>query len=235
MMTSAAAHLPAALSSRVPRQAEPPVVPDSDEARRWAVEELSKPKYQEATPTWLENAWRDFVDWLNSLGSNDGTDTGSALPLITIAAVIVIAVAIVLVRPRLNARRKDSTKAILDVDPSVSPEGYRKRAAAAAAAADWGTAVIEQFRAVVRSAEERTIIDPLPGRTADEVAMSLGAAFSPFAWQLERAAIVFDAVHYGQAHVDQQDFADIVALDESISRLQPDFKGSLSHTLARPL
>ena len=227
-------HLAAALPSLGPAQAEPPVLPDGDEARRWAVEELSKPKYGEETPSWLEDAWRNFLRWLDSLGSSDGTDTG-ALPIITVAAVIVIAVAIVLIRPRLNARRKNSSKAIFDVDPSVSPETYRQRAAAAAATADWGTAVIEQFRAVVRSAEERTIIDPLPGRTADEVAASLGAAFSSEVWRLERAAKVFDAVHYGQARVDQQDFADMVALDESISRLQPDFKGSPSHTLARPL
>lgn len=234
MMLMAGRHLAAALPSLGPAQAEPPVLPDGDEARRWAVEELSKPKYGEETPSWLEDAWRNFLRWLDSLGSSDGTDTG-ALPIITVAAVIVIAVAIVLIRPRLNARRKNSSKAIFDVDPSVSPETYRQRAAAAAATADWGTAVIEQFRAVVRSAEERTIIDPLPGRTADEVAASLGAAFSSEVWRLERAAKVFDAVHYGQARVDQQDFADMVALDESISRLQPDFKGSPSHTLARPL
>lgn len=231
MIIMAAAHLAGSFG---PYQAEPPVLPDRDEARRWAEEELSKPKYAESAPGWIEDAWRNFLRWLDSLGSSDGTDTG-ALPLITVAAVIVIAVAIVLVRPRLNARRKNSSKAVFDADPSVSPDTYRQRAAAAAAVADWGTAVVEQFRAVVRSAEERTIIDPLPGRTADEVAASLGAAFSPVVWRLERAANVFDAVRYGHAHVDQQDFADIVTLDESISGLQPDFKGSPSHTLARPL
>ncbi len=233
MMLMAGTHLAAALPSHSPAQAEPPVLPDGDEARRWAVEELSKPKYGEATPSWLEDAWRNFLRWLDSLGSTDGTDTG-ALPIITVAAVIVIAVAIVLIRPRLNARRKNSSKAVFDVDPSVSPENYRRRAAAAAANADWGTAVVEQFRAVVRSAEENTIIDPLPGRTADEVAASLGAAFSPIVWRLERAANVFDAVRYGHTPVDQQDFADMVELDESIAGLQPDFKGSASYTLARP-
>jgi hypothetical protein len=234
MTLVAGTHLVAALPSLGHVQAEPPVTPDGDEARRWAVEELSKPKYGEATPGWLEDAWRNFLHWLDSLGNSDGSDSG-ALPIITVAAVIVLAVAIVLVRPRLNARRKNSSKAVFDVDSSVSPETYRRRAAAAAATADWGMAVIEQFRAVVRSAEERTIIDPLPGRTADEVAASLGAAFSSVVWRLERAANVFDAVRYGQARVDQQDFADMVALDESVSGLQPDFKGSPSHMLARPL
>ena len=234
MITVTAGLLAAALPSIGLFQAEPPVLPGGDEARLWAEEELSKPKYSDATPGWLEDAWLNFLDWLNSLGSSDGTDTG-ALPLITVAAVIVIAVAIVLVRPRLNARRKNTSKAVFDADPSVSPDTYRQRAAAAAAVADWGTAVVEQFRAVVRSAEERTVIDPLPGRTADEVAASLGAAFSPVVWQLQRAATVFDAVRYGHARVDQQDFADIVALDDSISGLQPDFKGSPSHLLARPL
>ncbi|MGX9900384.1 DUF4129 domain-containing protein [Arthrobacter sp. SA17] len=53
-------------------------------------------------------------------------------------------------------------------------------------------------------------------------------------WRLERAANVFDAVRYGHAPVDQQDFADMVELDESIAGLQPDFKGAASHTLALP-
>jgi hypothetical protein len=217
-------------------QTEPPLVPGRDEAREWAMEELSKQEYAAAQPSLLDKLWKDFLEWLRSL-TLDGIDVnaGNALPLITVAAVVITAVAIVLARPRLNARRRGDGRNALDVDPSVSPDTYRKRAAAAAAAADWRTAVVERFRAMVRSAEDRAIIDPQPGRTADEVAMTLGSAFSSHAGQLQRTAAVFDAVRYGKASVGKQDYEDTAALDDSLAGLQPDFSGPALQTLSRPL
>jgi hypothetical protein len=180
--------------------------------------------------------WRDFLKWLGSLDFRGfGTDTGNAVLVITLAAVFLIAVAIVLARPRLNARRRGEGKKRLDVDPSVTPDDYRKRAAAAAAGADWGTAVVERFRAIVRSAEDRAIIDPQPGRTADEVAAALGAAFHPHAFQLRQAAAVFDSVRYGKARVGRQDFENMVGLDDALAGLRPDYGGSSSVQLVRPV
>lgn len=236
-MTLANAGMAWAQSSGRPRyQVEPPVVPGRDEARKWALEELSRQEYAAAQPGLLEKLWRDFLEWLRSL-TIEGIDTGggSALPLITTAALVLIAVAIVLARPRLNARRRGDGKKAVDVDPSVSPDTYRKRAESAAASGDWAAAVVEQFRAIVRSAEDRAVIDPQPGRTADEVAIALGSAFSSHAGQLKRTAAVFDAVRYGKATVGRQVFEDTVALDTSLAGLQPDFSGSTSPALARPL
>ncbi|BCW49087.1 hypothetical protein StoSoilB13_14290 [Arthrobacter sp. StoSoilB13] len=159
---------------------EPPVTPDRDEARRWAEEELSKAQYAQARPSWLDQLWRDFLDWLSSL-EGDGTSPESnlAVPLIIALAVVLIVVAVFVVRPRLNATRKASVTGIYGKDTPVDAATYRKRALAAADDGDWPSAVVDQFRALVRSAEERDVIEARAGRTADEAAGHLGQGPSP--------------------------------------------------------
>lgn len=225
----------AALHSAAGRTpAEPPVEPDRQEASRWAAEELSKPVYQDAQPDWLTDLWLQFMDWLRSLNSGDpAIDGGMAVPAIGVTIVILIAVAIILARPRLNARRRPAGDVV--ADPSISPAEYRRLAAAAAARSDWRTAVVEQFRAIVRSAEERTVIDPLPGRTADEVAGQLAGAFGSCADQLRRAADRFDAVRYGNEEATARDHSDMVALDQLLESAKPDFGQPAPDRLALPL
>jgi hypothetical protein len=223
------------LQAGLSRTSEPPVAPDSGEARRWAVEELSKPVYRAAEPSWLDSLWQQFAEWLRSLNSGDpGMDSGIAMPIIGVAAAVLIAVAIILVRPRLNARRKPA-RDVFDATPSLTQADYRGRAAAAAARSDWRTAVVEQFRAIVRSAEERAVLDPQPGRTADEVAAQLGRAFGRHAAELGRAAGLFDAIRYGRAGATGRDHADMARLDEALGSLQPDYSNGSADRLARPV
>lgn len=233
-----AADYPAPAIWRLPHaltQAEPPVTPDGDEARRWAVEELSKPVYHAAEPSWLDSLWRQFLDWLRSLNGGDpGVDGGLALPIIGAAAVLLIVMAVVLARPRLNARRRPP-KGVVDVDPAISADAYRRSAAAAAARSDWPTAVVEQFRAMVRSAEDRGIVDPHPGRTADEVAARLAGSFGQYASELRQAAAGFDAIRYGKAGATESDHAALVSLDQALRSARPDHNGSSADHLALPL
>ncbi|WP_309544321.1 hypothetical protein [Arthrobacter sp. RT-1] len=83
--------------------AEPPVLPDAEEARRWAVEELGKSEYREATPSWLQTLWMDFLDWLSSLDGSAQSAGPLPTPVIGIVVALIIAVAVILARPRLNA------------------------------------------------------------------------------------------------------------------------------------
>lgn len=216
-------------------QAEPPVEPDRQEARRWASEELSKPVYQDAQPDWLTDLWRQFTEWLRALGNGDpAIDSSVAVPVIGVAVVVLIVLAIFLARPRLNARRRGPAGGDVDADPFITPAEYRRLAASAAARSDWRTAVVEQFRAIVRSAEERTVIDPLPGRTADEVAGQLAVAFGGHAAELRLAASAFDAVRYGSAEATARDHAVMVALDQLLETAKPDFGKTAADRLALP-
>jgi hypothetical protein len=229
-MREALIHLLAALPST-----EPPVTPNREEARRWAEEELSKAQYARAQPSWLDQLWRDFLDWLSSL-DGDGTTPGSdiAVPLIIALAVLLIVVAIFLVRPRLNAKQKAPLSGIYGKDSVVDAATYRKRALAAADDGDWPSAVVDQFRALVRSAEERDIIESRAGRTADEAAGHLGQAFVTAQFRLVDAARLFDGVRYGEQAATRSDYEQVRQLDTDLLALTPDFSGHDQRGFAVP-
>ncbi|MDR6637886.1 DUF4129 domain-containing protein [Paenarthrobacter nitroguajacolicus] len=214
---------------------EPPVVPDRDEARRWAAEELAKTQYPDARPGWVDQMWRDFLDWLSSFdGELSGPGPDLAVPTILALAVAVIIVAIFVVRPRLNARRKAADTDIYGDDHSMDADGYRRRAATAADDGDWPAAVVDLFRALVRSAEERDVIDVRAGRTADEAAAQLGSVFGAAQSRLDAAARVFDAVRYGEAGATKADYSSLRELDADVLAMRPDYAGQATAGFAVP-
>lgn len=227
-----AADWPGSMLTLLP--AEPPVQPDREEARRWAVEELSRREYRDAEPGWLADLWRQFLDWLQSLGDGQATAEGNpTAPLIGIGIAVLLGLAIVLARPRLNTRRR-APKEVFDADDQVTAAVYRRQAAAAAARGDWPAAVVDQFRALVRSAEDRAVLEPQPGRTADEAAEQLSRAFRPAAGRLAEAARLFDAVRYGSRSAGEADHAAMAELDSALGSLTPSYSDSASAGLAVP-
>jgi len=215
--------------------AETPVDPDRNEARRWAIEELSKPQYADAKPSWFDELMNRFVEWLRSLNS-DGSGPGQdwTWPVAILLAVALVITAIIVVRPRLNSARKRASAAVFDEEATLDAATFRSRASAAAARGDWSTAVVEQFRALVRSAEDRTVIDPQSGRTADEAAAQLGRAFSGSQAQLDDAARLFDTVKYGEGGAAAEQYESLRALDSHLATLKPDYQGRGSRGLAVP-
>ena len=195
--------------------AEPPLLPGAGEARRWAAEELAKPEYREKAPSWLETPWRDFLEWLQSLDGSNGDAAAVPSPAIALAIAAVIAAAVILARPRLNARRRQ-TREVFERVATLSAADYRSRAEAAAAAGKWGNAVVERFRAIVRSAEDRAILDPQPGRTADEAARALSLHFTAQASRLDGAAANFDAIRYGNKEAGSASYRELVDLDAAL-------------------
>lgn len=200
--------------------AEPPVLPGAGEARRWAAEELAKPEYREAAPGWLETLWKSLMEWLQSM---DGSaDAGSTVPspVIGIVIAVIIAAAVIIAKPRLNPKARQA-KEVFEGNSVLTPADYRQRAEASAAAGRWGDAVVDRFRALVRSAEDRTILDPQPGRTADEVARELAAPFPAEAQRLGKAARTFDAIRYGNRTADAADYQAMASLDNALEALKP--------------
>ncbi|MEE2521367.1 DUF4129 domain-containing protein [Pseudarthrobacter sp. J75] len=196
---------------------EPPVLPDGDVGRRWAEEELAKADYQRPAARWLEEGWQRILDWFGQLEGPSAPSSPVALALIVAAGVVIILAAVVLVRPRLNARRK-AQKEMYDAGTSESAEGYRQRAAAAAAAGNLRAAVVDQFRALVKAAEEDEVIDARAGRTADEAAAELGLAYPLFAARLRHVAALFDSVLYGLSGAAPDDYAAVSDLDEDLRK-----------------
>lgn len=200
--------------------AEPPVLPAAEEARRWAAEELSQPEYRDAAPGWVETLWENFLDWLSTL---DGSaDAGSTVPspVIGLVIAVIIAAAVIIAKPRLNPKARQ-VKEVFEPEGELAAGDYRQRAETSAAAGRWGDAVVDRFRALVRSAEDRTILDPQPGRTADEVARDLALPFSTEGQRLDRAAGMFDAIRYGNRTADAGDYRAMAGLDDALEALKP--------------
>lgn len=205
--------------------AEPPVIPGAGEARRWAAEELSKQEYRDAAPSWLDSLWRNFLDWLQSLDGSPGDAAPVPSPVLALVVAAIIAAAIILARPRRNARVRQA-KDVFERETALAAADYRKRAEAAAAGGKWGDAVVDRFRAVVRRAEDRGVLDPQPGRTADEAALALSVPFNSESVRLSRAAATFDGIRYGNGVAGSRDYQEMVELDTVLDAMKPATAGT---------
>ncbi|MGP5073246.1 DUF4129 domain-containing protein [Arthrobacter rhombi] len=198
--------------------------PDRDEATGDLVQELARQEYARALPNplvvFLKRVWGDFLQWVESLNALT-PNLGWLVVLLALA--IVITLIILFARPRLQrrARRAQTAGAAVDLDASLSAQDYRRRADRAYLAADYATAVLERFRALLARAEERTLLDPQPGRTASEVSTSLGLAFGEMASALHAAATLFNTVHYGHHEPTAEDVRWLAELEEQLSTATP--------------
>ncbi|MEO6529752.1 MAG: DUF4129 domain-containing protein [Specibacter sp.] len=204
-----------------------PVVPDADEARRWAQEELAHKAYQDAKPG-LADRVVEFLrqaldDFLNGLKTVDGS---LGLGIVVGVAVIAILVIVFIIRPRLN-RKKAVPAAVFEGEQVLTSQQHGKLAWAGAQAGDFGTAVSEQFRALVRSGEERDISAMAPGRTAVEVAAELALAFPANVSALRRAADLFNAVRYGNVPPTQDMYEELVATCQTLAATKPVYSQDL--------
>ena len=197
---------------------DPPLDPTSAQAREWLEAELRKGVYHEQ-PGLLER----LLDWVSeTLG---GTVTGGVLPAWTVGLAVAVALAVValVVARSVRAERRMTRprrEGVLD-GPARTAEEHRTAARAALASGDADTAVLEGYRALARSAVERTLLDDLPGRTAHEVAVALGPVFPASAGLLASAADAFDAVRYGHRPAELDTARAVVALEDALARSRP--------------
>jgi hypothetical protein len=197
---------------------DPPLDPTSAQAREWLEAELRKGVYQEE-PGLLER----LVDWLmRALG---GATAEGALPAWTIWLAVLLGVgvlALVIARSVRAERRMTGPRreGVLDGSGRTAAE-HRAAARGALAAGDADTAVLEGYRAIARSAVERTLLDDLPGRTAHEVSVALGPVFPAYAAGLASAADVFDAVRYGRRPASTEAARAVVTLDTDVAQARP--------------
>ena len=204
-----------------------PVLPDDDEARGWLEDELAQGRYQEAEPNFLERIATAVLEWLGSIFADlRPLEAGPGTLLLALGAAVVIAAAVWLVKPRLNARNKRVGSGVFTGDTVRTALEHRQLAAAAASSQEWDIALTERLRAVIRSAEERGIIDRQPGRTAGETGVQLRAAFgavgSDTLWLADR----FNEVHYGNQPADESDYRRASAVDDVLAGARPDLQQS---------
>lgn len=199
-------------------------VPDGDEARRQAEEELSSARYAEAQPTWFDLVARDILRFLLDLFTPDGGGRAGPVALIIVIVVVVgalIAAVIVWGRPRATARAARRSVDLLGERDDRSATRLRADAERSARAGDWDTATILRFRAIARGLIERDIIDPAPGATAQGIARETSRVFADEQPALREAAAWFDDVRYLQHPSTDERYRLLVELDERLTARHP--------------
>ncbi|WP_394551259.1 DUF4129 domain-containing protein [Agromyces sp. MMS24-JH15] len=201
---------------------EVPVDPDAEEARRWLQEELAKPEYQAAQPTWFDRLMQSIREWLEGVLSGAG---GIPTPWVVLVVVLVIAGLVVLGLlvfgvPRLR-RRRAAVVPLFDDGDLRDLRTLRRAAESAAAAGDWPLAIEERFRALVRGTVERELLRVDPGTTAHGFADAATRPFPGAADRLGSAADDFDAVRYLGAPGSREAYDGLTRLEADLAAATP--------------
>jgi uncharacterized protein DUF4129 len=196
-----------------------------DQARELARRELEKQIYHRDDPSVVERLLDKINEWIDSVtrtvnGAGQHSTSGGWIALAVILVLLALVVAAVLWR--LGAVRGAAARhrALLSDEP-MTAEDHRAAAESRAAAGEWAEAIRERLRAVARDLEERVILDPRPGRTADELAVEAGTALPEVAQDFAAAVRLFDDVWYGDRPGTEAGYAQLTRLDESVRAARP--------------
>lgn len=187
---------------------------DRDAAHQAAQRELDKPIYPKQSP------WHQLNDWLNELlfklllKSASVSGGWFTITVLLILLTIAVIVAVRIARNTLRTRRGGDHQ-LFDAD-QLTAEQHRSAAESYAAEGNWASAIRHRLRAVARQLEETGVVIPAPGRTANELASTAGAALSHLAGELTQAATVFNDVTYGEQTGTRDAYQLIADLDDHL-------------------
>ncbi|GAA3768871.1 DUF4129 domain-containing protein [Streptomyces phyllanthi] len=208
----------------------PPLTTPRDPAREAAERELAKRMYHENDPSWFQRALDAFWEWLGKIFSAASSATpGGALGLVVIVLVVLALLGALWWRLGTPHRTPTSSAALFDDRPRSAAD-HRAAAETHAAQGHWNQAVQERMRAIVRSLEERALLDARPGRTADEAASEAGRTLPTHADRLRAAARDFDDVTYGGRSAGEETYRRLAALDDDLERTKPVLTSSAHST-----
>jgi hypothetical protein len=187
------------------------------EGHQLARTELSKAIYHPGVPI-TERIEHAIERFLNGVGV---TVPVGWWAIVALAALLVIALAAVLAW--IGPVRRSRSRAM---DPplssgQLSARDHRQKAERMAAAGDYATAIIESVRAIAVELEERGVLEPRVGRTADEFAAEAGQPLPGHATGLRAAARLFNDVRYGERAGTAAGYQRVRELDVAIRAAKP--------------
>lgn len=192
-----------------------------DPAQRLARNELSRAIYhQHSLPRTVE---RFVLTMLQRLfGAASQVTPGGWW---TVVALVALAVAVGAAVVRLGPLARSARGAGPARDPGSrarTAQQLRDDSATSAAEGDYSTAILQRVRAIVASCEERGILVPDAGRTADELATQAGARFPGQRAGLAAAARLFDQIRYGDGVGTLDGYERLRDLDATLATRQPE-------------
>jgi type II secretory pathway pseudopilin PulG len=155
---------------------------------------------------------------------------GSAVPvgwfgLIALAVLAIVLVIVIVVWVRPARKRRAAAGAVLGGRARTARE-YRDQAARLAATGEYGQAIIEGVRAIAAELDERAILLPRPGRTANELAAEAGRELPALTTDLRTVTRLFDDVRYGGRPGTQAGYALVTRVDAQARTAEPHLAGS---------
>jgi Domain of unknown function (DUF4129) len=187
---------------------------DRDTAHQAAQRELDKPIYPKGSLT------QRLYEWIHDLLFRV-IEKGSSVPggwftisVLLVLLVVAIVVAIRVVRRTIRTQRGGDYQ-LFDTG-QLSADQHRAIAERCAIEGNWTAAIRHRLRAVARGLEEARILEPAPGRTANELATDAGARLPQLARELSEAATEFNDVTYGERSGTPAGYQLIAGLDEHL-------------------
>jgi hypothetical protein len=187
---------------------------DRDAAHDAAQRELSKPIYPRAS---LTERLSDWIDELLYKLAVEGSFVPGGWFTLTVLLLLVVVAAVVAVRVAMRTMRTNRGRdsMLFDTHELTSAE-HRATAEQHAAQGNWSVAVRHRLRAVARHLEETGVLNPVPGRTATELARDAGPAFPDLTGELRRAAESFNDVTYGERPGTESGYRTVADLDDHL-------------------
>lgn len=185
------------------------------EAARLAREELSKPIYHQQESLTVR-ILRAISRWLNKVFQSASALPGGWWSLVALAALAVVVIAIVLTSTGPVRRTRRRRRELAGSGAARSARDHREAARRLAEAADFGAAICEMVRAVAAELDERGVLLPRAGRTADEFAAEAGKSIPGQARGLRDAALLFDEIRYGERPGTEAGYQRVRDLDAAV-------------------
>ncbi len=186
---------------------------DRDAAHDAAQHELSKPIYPRGSLT------DQILQWLDDLIfkiMNGGASVPGGWLTIGVLLLLVVAAVVVAVRVARRTMRTNRGRGGMFGAIEMSAAAHRAAAEEAAARGDWAAAIRHRLRAVARRLEETSVLTPVPGRTATELARDAGQAIPGLDDELRRAAVTFNDVTYGGLPGTEPAYRMVADLDDHL-------------------
>lgn len=191
---------------------------DRDTARDAAENELQRPIYAKPSAGDYVLEWID--DLISRIARAGSTVPGGWFTLTVVAILVVLAVVTAVRIARRTMHTQRAGDAVLFGDRELSSAEHSAAAERYAAEGQFGPAIRHRLRAVARHLEETGVLQPIPGRTATELAADTGRVFPQLADEFDTAATIFNDITYGDRPASPQDYRRVVALDDHL-RSQP--------------
>jgi hypothetical protein len=203
---------------------------DRDAAHHAAQAELDQPMYAKSS------AGQQFMDWVNELLyrllQKTASVPGGWLTTTVLLILLVIAVIAVIHLARRTMRSKRGGDYALFEAAQLTAAQHRATAESYAAEGNWTAAIRHRLRAVARQLEETQVLEPAPGRTANELATDAGAALPHLTGELSQSATAFNDVTYGEQPGTQSAYQMIADLDDHLRSRAPVAVSATGHAAA---